>query len=131
MRIIIILVMTSLLGCNQTPKSVEFQSVDSVIQQSQSTFEDINENAKKTDSVINQKVIRVVTKIENLNQEVKELKTENTELKTENTGLKKAALNVRVDTIYITEKKNFWGKTKTSVDSTQGKEVSDTTNKNK
>jgi hypothetical protein len=116
--------MTSLLGCNQTPKSVEFQSVDSVIKQSQSAFVDINENAKKTDSFITQKVIGVVTKIENLNQEVKELKTENT-------GLKKAALNVRVDTIYITEKKNFWGKTKTSVDSTQGKEVTDTTNQNK
>ena len=124
MRFIIILVMTSLLGCNQTPKSVEFQSVDSVIKQSQSAFVDINENAKKTDSFITQKVIGVVTKIENLNQEVKELKTENT-------GLKKAALNVRVDTIYITEKKNFWGKTKTSVDSTQGKEVPDTTNQNK
>jgi hypothetical protein len=124
MRFIIILVMTSLLGCNQTPKSVEFQSVDSVIKQSQSAFVDINENAKKTDSFITQKVIGVVTKIENLNQEVKELKTENT-------GLKKAALNVRVDTIYITEKKNFWGKTKTSVDSTQGKEVTDTTNQNK
>jgi len=124
MRFIIILVMTSLLGCNQTPKPVEFQSVDSVIKESQSAFVDINENAKKTDSVINQKVIGVVTKIENLNQEVKELKTENT-------GLKKAALNVRVDTIYITEKKNFWGKTKTSVDSTQGKEVPDTTNQNK
>jgi hypothetical protein len=124
MRFIIILVMTSLLGCNQTPKPVEFQSVDSVIKESQSAFVDINENAKKTDSFITQKVIGVVTKIENLNQEVKELKTENT-------GLKKAALNVRVDTIYITEKKNFWGKTKTSVDSTQGKEVPDTTNQNK
>ena len=124
MRFIIILVMTSLLGCNQTPKPVEFQSVDSVIKESQSAFVDINENAKKTDSFITQKVIGVVTKIENLNQEVKELKTENT-------GLKKAALNVRVDTIYITEKKNFWGKTKTSVDSTQGKEVTDTTNQNK
>ena len=66
-------------------------------------------------------------KLKKAQDEVKELKTENTELKTENTGLKKAALNVRVDTIYITEKKNFWGKTKTSVDSTQGKEVSDTT----
>ncbi len=84
--------------------------VDSVLLESQKHIQAVNVVLDSADSKVSESVYMVVGELESL-------KKENEKLKVEYKRLKKTI--VRHDTIYITEKKNFWGKTKRSVDSTQ------------
>lgn len=83
---------------------------DSVILESQKHIQAVNVVLDSADTRVSESVYMVV-------EELQELKSENEKLKTEYKRMKTKI--VRHDTIYITEKKNFWGKTKRSVDSTQ------------
>lgn len=99
-----------LIGCSASPESpkIEPHESDSVIIKSKERVVTSTETFKQVDKSIHKKVTSVSKQI-NL-------------LKEENKALSKAA-SVKViirDTIYITEKKNFWGKTKTTKDSSQG-----------
>ena len=98
-----------LTGCTAAPTpKIESHESDSILVKSESTFVTSTAVFKQVDKSINKKVNKVVKQI--------------THLKAENKELSKAASIKTIirDTIYITEKKNFWGKTKKTTDSSQG-----------
>lgn len=81
--------------------------------------------ADKTTEVIVKEAIKKVDKLEKTNLS---LKSEVNSLK-ESSKLTKT-ITIR-DTIYITEKKNFWGKTKKTIDSSQSEVVIEDSTQNK
>jgi len=107
----IIFVCLFILGCEDNDSEILVQEADSVLQQSNKHIYEYNEVIKQVDSQVAEKVKVVVF-------QMKTLEAENKQLKTDFTKIKKVSRVVR-DTIYITEKKNFWGKTKRTIDSTQ------------
>jgi hypothetical protein len=100
-----------ILGCEDNDSEILVQEADSVLQQSNKHIYEYNEVIKQVDSQVAEKVKVVVF-------QMKTLEAENKQLKTDFLKIKKVSRVVR-DTIYITEKKNFWGKTKKTIDSTQ------------
>ena len=78
---------------------------------------------KKTTEVV-KKVIEKVDDLEDLNAA---LEKENNSLKE---TIKVTKSTIIRDTVFITEKKNFWGKTKTTIDSSQSITEDSTQNKN-
>lgn len=112
MKGLIPIVLVILLNACGGGKDYEAKMVeaDSVILESQKNIQAINVVLDSADTRVSESVYMVV-------EELQELKSENEKLKTEYKRVKTKV--VRHDTIYITEKKNFWGKTKRSVDSTQ------------
>lgn len=78
---------------------------------------------KKTTEVV-KKVIEKVDDLEDLNTA---LEKENNSLKE---TIKVTKSTIIRDTVFITEKKNFWGKTKTTIDSSQSITEDSTQNKN-
>jgi len=98
-----------LIGCSSAPEipKIEPNKTDSVIIKSQETV------------VTSVKVFEQVDK--SIDKKVKAVNNQIIYLKEENKILTKASpvkIIIR-DTIYITEKKNFWGKTKVTKDSSQ------------
>lgn len=73
---------------------------------------------KKTEVI----VMKVMTKVD-------KLENTNSTLKKEIQGLKEVSKMTKTiiirDTVFITEKKNFWGKTKTKIDSSQSTIIED------
>lgn len=112
MKGLISIVLVILLNACGGGKDYEAKMVeaDSVILESQKNIQAINVVLDSADTRVSESVYMVV-------EELQELKSENEKLKTEYKRVKTKV--IRHDTIYITEKKNFWGKTKRSVDSTQ------------
>lgn len=98
-----------LIGCSSAPTpKIETNESDSILIKSESTFVKSTEVFRQVDKSINKKVT-------NVTKEINHLKIENKEL------AKTASIKTIIrDTIYITEKKNFWGKTKKTTDSSQG-----------
>ena len=78
---------------------------------------------KKTTEVV-KKVIEKVDDLEDLNTA---LEKENNSLKE---TIKVTKSTIIRDTVFITEKKNFWGKTKTTIDSSQSITEDSTEHKN-
>jgi len=109
--VLIIFACSLILGCEDNDSEILVQEADSVLQQSNKHIYEYNEVIKQVDSQVAEKVKVVVFKM-------KTLEAENKQLKTDFLKIKKVSRVVR-DTIYITEKKNFWGKTKKTIDSTQ------------
>lgn len=102
-----------LIGCSGSPDSpkIEPHESDSVIIKSKETFVNSVKVFEQVDKSIDKKVNSVAKQINNLKEENKAL-TKISSIKT-----------IIRDTIYITEKKNFWGKTKITKDSSQGTKV--------
>jgi hypothetical protein len=124
----IVLTLVLLTGCAQSPEvKIEANETDSLLIKSKETLITSDKVSKKSDSIVNKKVNKIVYEIKSFKQEVNALKEENTNL-TKAISLKTEKI-IR-DTIYITEKKNFWGKTKKTVDSSQSIEVDTLENKN-
>lgn len=97
-------------GCTESPNvQVQTHETDSVLIKSKETIITSDSVSKESDKLVNQKVNSVAKEISTLKQENKALS-----LRTE---------KVIRDTVYITEKKNFWGKTRKTIDSTQSTEV--------
>lgn len=90
-------------------ESVVLSMEDSILSQSEKHIKTTNIILDSADSRVSESVLSIVI-------DIQELKSENEKLKTDYKNLKKT--RIQKDTIYITEKKNFWGKTKRSVDST-------------
>lgn len=98
-----------LIGCTSAPTpKIESNESDSIIIKSESTFVTSVRVFKQVDKAINKKVNTVTKQIDNLKIENKTL-----------SKIPPVKIVIR-DTIYITEKKNFWGKTKKTTDSSQG-----------
>jgi uncharacterized protein YcfL len=103
-----------LVGCTESPNvQIQTHETDSILIKSKETIITSDSVSKESDKLVNKKVNSVVKEIGSLKEENKAL-TKAVSLKTE---------KIIRDTIYITEKKNFWGKTKKTVDSTQSVEV--------
>lgn len=66
----------------------QYSVLDSVVSNSKNNIQVVAKQSQKSDSVITNKIIKTVTKIESLNQEVTILKKENHAIKTENNMLK-------------------------------------------
>lgn len=124
----IVLTLVLLTGCAQSPEvKIEANETDSLLIKSKETIVTSDKVSRKSDSIVNKKVKNVIWEIKSIKQEVTALKDENNNL-TKAISLKTEKI-IR-DTIYITEKKNFWGKTKKTVDSSQSIEVDTLENKN-
>lgn len=78
---------------------------------------------KKTTQVVK----KVIEKVDDLQELNNVLKKENSSLKE---TIKVTKSTVIRDTVFITEKKNFWGKTKTTIDSSQSVTEDSTQHKN-
>lgn len=109
--LLIIFACSLVIGCENKDSKVLIQEADSVLQQSNKHIYEYNEVIKQVDSQVAERVKLVVGEIQNL-------ESENAKLKSDNTRMKRVSRVIR-DTVYITEKKNFWGKTKRTIDSTQ------------
>lgn len=124
------IILLLLFSCNQadTKNAVETSVADSAIKKSMklndSSFMAL-QMADKTTEVIVKEAIKKVDKLEKTNLS---LKSEVNSLK-ESSKLTKT-ITIR-DTIYITEKKNFWGKTKKTIDSSQSEVVIEDSTQNK
>jgi hypothetical protein len=123
----IVLTLVFMIGCTtQSPETkIEKNEIDSLLIKSKETIVTTNSVSKRSDSVINKKVSNVVS-------EIKSIKQTNSLLKEENSSLAKSLKVEKIirDTIYITEKKNFWGKTKKTLDSSQSVQVDTLEDKN-
>lgn len=120
-----------LVSCNNQindskSKQVQDES-DSVLMRSNENIQVADTIQKKSDSTTKSKVDKVVTQIRFLTKEVDKFKTERITLMNE---LKLAKENtiVRIDTVFVETKKNFWGKEKISVNTkseTKSTEITD------
>ena len=100
------LIVLFLLGC-ESPNTevVDIEQIDTIFVKSDSLAKQALVVLPKADKQVDKLIERIEVKIETLKTEVVKAKSVKTVV-------------VR-DTIYITEKKNFWGKKKVSVDSSQ------------
>ncbi len=104
------------IACNGNNISNDFKlnNTDTTILHSQklkdSTLVVLELADKKTKQVVN----KAIKKVDDLQLTNKNLQIQNAELKQ---IIKVTKSTIIRDTIFITEKKNFWGKTKTSIDS--------------
>lgn len=87
------------------PIEAQLAEVDSVIAHNQEVIQEAQSLTEKADSVVKEDISKMTSQIEAMNQEVAQLRT-----------VQKIE-RVRIDTVYIETKKNFWGreKTKTTV----------------
>lgn len=121
-----ILIFLFLISCNSGTESIKTYSnydSDSIIEKSYADIMISDTITKKSDLVTKKKVEKIVKEINYLTNTVEILKTEKLLLTKE---LQISKQNVRIDTVYIETKKNFWGKEKTSVSTkTETKETFD------
>jgi len=104
----------ALVACNQ-PKPVQEKKdpvMDSLILKSEIALDNSEKVQKLSDSVSEEKIQKVVFKIKYLTNEVEKYKLEKIML---TNALKTSTEKVRIDTVYIEKKKNFWGKEKTTI----------------
>lgn len=125
----LLLISIFFISCSQKKANVEVSKTeaDTAILESiklkDSTILVLDLADKKTTQVV-KKVIEKVDDLEDLNVV---LKKENSSLKE---TIKVTKSTVIRDTVFITEKKNFWGKTKTTIDSSQSITEDSTQHKN-
>ena len=100
------LIVLFLLGC-ESPNTevVDIEQIDTIFVKSDSLAKQALVVLPKADKQVDKLIERIEVKIETL--------------KTEAVKAKSVKTVVIRDTIYITEKKNFWGKKKITVDSSQ------------
>ena len=133
-----------IVSCNSPKNDLQStdinDTIDSVLIKSNKNMQVADTVQRRSDSSTKVKVFKVVTQIRYLTKEVEKFKTERISLMKE-LKLSKENVIVRVDTVFIETKKNFWGKEKTIVNTksettstetidtaVSGKQVIDTTN---
>jgi len=120
----IYLILLFLFSCQEDNREqvVETTEADSALQNSMklndSSLALLDLADKKTEVMVKQ----VITKVDRLESINVSLKNEIKSLKEVSKMTKTIVIH---DTIFITEKKNFWGKTKTKIDSSQSVVVQD------
>lgn len=87
-------------------------SSDSVLVNSVNNIKVCDTVQRVSDSITQEKVGKVITKIKYLNNTVEKLKIEKLQLSRE---LKVSKQNVRIDTVFIETRKSFWGKEKRTI----------------
>jgi hypothetical protein len=118
MKKYVTLLLLLFVSCNNPKNDLQFEDIqnesDSVLMKSHEDILTSDTIQRKSDSSTKVKVFKVVTQIKYLTKEVEKFKTERISLMNE-LKLSKENVIVRIDTVYIETKKNFWGKEKTSV----------------
>ena len=87
-------------------------SSDSVLVNSVNNLKVCDTVQRVSDSITQDKVSKVIIKIQYLNNIVEKLKIEKLQLSRE---LKVSKQNVRIDTVFIETRKSFWGKEKRTI----------------
>jgi hypothetical protein len=116
MKKIILFIVFLLVSCgNKEDNKIETESIvvaDSTIVNSKNNIMVSDTVQKKSDSITEVKVVKVIKEIKYLTNTVEKLKIEKLQLSKE---LKVSKQNVRIDTVFIETKKSFWGKEKKTV----------------
>lgn len=99
---------------------IDFVKVDSLLKDSKEITDSLLIVLPKSDKKVIEQVERVSNKIQALEQQVSKMED----------LAKNNKIKIIRDTVFITEKKNFWGKTKTKIDSTKNLTEDSTENKN-
>jgi hypothetical protein len=99
-------------GCSNEQVSVEVPSTaDIALQKSAESVASAHQVSVKSDIATKKQITKVVFKIKYLTNEIVKFKTERLTLINQLSTVKE---KVRIDTVYIEKKKNFWGKEKTN-----------------
>jgi hypothetical protein len=114
MRTLSIILFLFITSCspNETTPTNQASETDSILAKSQSIISEATTISEKSDSVTQRDVTRIVYKIKVLRDTVKAYQIERSVILNK---LKTTKEIVRIDTVYIEKKKNFWGKEKTNV----------------
>lgn len=101
------------LSCSYNENSQDdlFIEEDTVLLKSQKNLSYSDTVFKKSDSITNDKVIKVIREIKFLNKEVEKFKTERILLESKMNTISQTIIT-RIDTVFIEVEKNFWGKKK-------------------
>jgi hypothetical protein len=116
MKKILLIMFVLLISCspkesNKTSDNL-VNSSDSVLVNSVNNIKVCDTVQRVSDSITQEKVGKVITKIKYLNNTVEKLKIEKLQLSRE---LKVSKQNVRIDTVFIETRKSFWGKEKRTI----------------
>jgi hypothetical protein len=116
MKKILLIMFVLLISCspkesNKTSDNL-VSSSDSVLVNSVNNIKVCDTVQRVSDSITQEKVGKVITKIKYLNNTVEKLKIEKLQLSRE---LKVSKQNVRIDTVFIETRKSFWGKEKRTI----------------
>jgi hypothetical protein len=100
------------IGCSNEQVLVDTPSTaDIALQKSAESVASAHRVSVKSDIATKKQITKVVFKIKYLTNEIVKFKTERLTLISQLSTVKE---KVRIDTVYIEKKKNFWGKEKTS-----------------
>jgi hypothetical protein len=100
------------IGCSNEQVLVDTPSTaDIALQKSAESVASAHRVSVKSDIATKKQITKVVFKIKYLTNEIIKFKTERLTLINQLSTVKE---KVRIDTVYIEKKKNFWGKEKTS-----------------
>jgi hypothetical protein len=99
-------------GCSNQEVGVEaISTADIALQKSVESVASAHQVSIKSDVATKKQITKVVFKIKYLTNEIVKFKTERLTLINQLSTVKE---KVRIDTVYIEKKKNFWGKEKTN-----------------
>jgi hypothetical protein len=99
-------------SCSDQEIGVEaISTADIALQKSAESVASAHQVSVKSDIATKKQITKVVFKIKYLTNEIVKFKTERLTLINQLSTVKE---KVRIDTVYIEKKKNFWGKEKTS-----------------
>jgi hypothetical protein len=100
------------IGCSNEQVLVDTPSTaDIALQKSAESVASAHQVSIKSDIATKKQITKVVFKIKYLTNEIVKFKTERLTLISQLSTVKE---KVRIDTVYIEKKKNFWGKEKTN-----------------
>jgi hypothetical protein len=100
------------IGCSNEQALVDTPSTaDIALQKSAESVASAHRVSVKSDIATKKQITKVVVKIKYLTNEIVKFKTERLTLISQLSTVKE---KVRIDTVYIEKKKNFWGKEKTN-----------------
>jgi hypothetical protein len=133
MKKFILFLFVLFVSCNnseiESTVTVNDKKIDSLLINSGKNLQSADTIQKKSDSTTKLKVVKVITQIKYLTKEVEKFKTERITLMNQ-LRLAKESVIIRIDTVFVETKKNFWGKEKTSVNTkseTKTNEIIDST----
>ena len=111
MKKLCLLIWVSAISCSSDKVAdvVKNDYVDSIIDVSRKSQDSSSAILKLAEKKTSEVITGVATKVENMRNEISALKS----------TIRVTKATIIRDTIFVTEKKNFWGRTKTTIDSSE------------
>ena len=111
MKKLCLLICVSAISCSsdKVVDVVKNDYVDSIIDVSRKSQDSSSAILKLAEKKTSEVITGVATKVENMRNEISALKS----------TIRVTKATIIRDTIFVTEKKNFWGRTKTTIDSSE------------